>query len=693
MTMPKIRRNGNDIRLVACLALASFQAMPARSSEVTLSGDGISIAIDDRGELAVTDPIGGRTWDGDPWGEGAGLMQVKHEGRSLWWKLSSCSDITVNQTGERSAEIVFDNSADSAAMPRWSLKTEVRLTEEEGAFALRVLDLQLPAGYSGLRLHYPLRPFSLRTDVDRGAAAIPFWQGVIIPSYIFPMNGGKFCTWDDALHGKGAIGELRYYGWNDLTMPWFGIHDDRSAILAVVPYDGSVGVQWTANHNRNEETIARQHRPSTDPRILALTPVWDLPATTPETRVDYHLIPGGDHVAMAKRYRGIAEANGLLVTLEEKARQNPDVRKLAGAIYTGIYGGYPHYLNLEGMAFTFDDLDRMVRDMREELGVPRAFIHAWGTFSKYPPVMWPISEDLGGPEKLKAVVDRVKGYGWLYSSYHSFVSLLDHDPDYSLELAPRDEQGRPEPLFRWKAVDESHWVDLAKVCLPREIAAIGQNADVTDIAFTSRVGEEGRKLAEYLASTGLVLGTERGNEWLVPTYHLFEGMVTAYRPLPISYYSHPAPLFNLVYHDAVVNYGKIQDPNHLPAGVAGDFYIKTLRAMLFGDGPMVFFSPYEYEGVRPYLRFAAQHLSPLHRAIAFEELVDHAYLSPDFLVQRSRFANGYEVSVNLGPTPFATDDGALRLRGYGFEILKPEGDTIRGSFRHSVEWGDSRVTF
>jgi hypothetical protein len=174
---------------------------------------------------------------------------------------------------------------------------------------------------------------------------------------------------------------------------------------------------------------------------------------------------------------------------------------------------------------------------------------------------------------------------------------------------------------------------------------------------------------------------------------MFEGMVTAHRPQPISYYSHPAPLFNLVYHDAIVNYGKIQDPNHLPTSITGDYYVKTLRAMLFGDGPMVFFAPYEYAGVRPYIRFAAQHLSPLHKSIAFEELVDHAYLSPDFLVQRSRFANGLEVQVNLGPTPFASSDGAFRLPGYGFQITRPDGEDSTGRFAHRAVWSGTEFEF
>ncbi len=281
------------------------------------------------------------------------------------------------------------------------------------------------------------------------------------------------------------------------------------------------------------------------------------------------------------------------------------------------------------------------------------------------------------------MVERIKGYGWLYSSYHSWVSILDHDKQANLDLAAKDDQGRPIYRSRWKAVDEDRWVELAKATLPKEIAAIAPNADITDIAFCTRVGEGGRKLAEYLASTGLVLGTERGNEWLVPTYHMFEGMVAPYQQHPLAEYSHPAPLFNLVYHDAVTNYGKIQDSNHLPASLAGDYYVKTLRAMLYGDGPMVFFSPYEYEGIRPYIKFAAKLLCPLHESIAFKELVGHRFLSPDFLVQQTEFAGGIQITVNLGATPFRGNSG-MRLPAYGFRVVKEDGQTIQGRFRHSV---------
>lgn len=676
------------------LLLIAILTSSGTATAATLSNAHLTVEIDQSsGALTVVDRASNRTWGPDPWNAAAGLLEAVHAGSTRWHNLSDAASVQVTKPDPRTARIVFDNlNAAGGSSPAWKVTTEIGLAPDAAEVTVRVVGVELPPGATARRMYYPLRPFALRTDVDRGAAVIPYWQGVIIPSYIFPMNGGKFCMWDDAQHGSGAMGELRYYNWDGLVMPWFGVHDDKSAVMAVVPYDGSVGMQWIANYNHYQEEANRQHRRSTYPRILTLTPVWHLASHKPETALTYHVLPGGSHVTMAKRYRQIAAANGLHVSLSEKAKRNPDVNKLKGALYTGIYGGYPHYVNLEGMAFTFDDLERIVTDMHDNLSVERAFIHAWGTFSNYAPVMWPISEELGGQARLEQVVDRIKGYGWLYSSYHSFVSLLDHDPDFNIDLAPKDAQARPVLRGRWKAVDERHWADLAEATLPKEIDAIGQNADVTDIAFTGWVDEGGHRLADYLASTGLVLGTERGNEWLVPQYHVFEGMVAAYRPQPIVRYSHWAPLFNLVYHDAIVNYGKIQDPNHLVHSGAGDYYVKTLRAMLHGDGPMLFFAPYEYEGVRPYVKFAAEFLGPLHESIAFEELEDHRFLSPDFLLQSSRFAGGTQITVNLGPTPQKLESGEV-MPPYGFRALQPDGKLIRGRFRHNAVIDGESVTF
>jgi hypothetical protein len=123
----------------------------------------------------------------------------------------------------------------------------------------------------------------------------------------------------------------------------------------------------------------------------------------------------------------------------------------------------------------------------------------------------------------------------------------------------------------------------------------------------------------------------------------------------------------------------------------GDYYVKSLRAMLHGDGPMVFFAPYEYEGVRPYIKFAAKTLGPLHERTAFEELVDHAFLSPDFLVQTSSFGDGTRVTVNMGPTPFEQD--AAAMPPYGFRVVHANGKVITGRFQHQAVVDGEEIEF
>src|SRR5271169_3056903 len=45
-------------------------------------------------------------------------------------------------------------------------------------------------------------------------------------------------------------------------------------------------------------------------------------------KVLYRFTPKGGYVALAKAYRAYAQAHGLIVTLEEKAKANPNVRRL-----------------------------------------------------------------------------------------------------------------------------------------------------------------------------------------------------------------------------------------------------------------------------------------------------------------------------------------------------------------------------
>lgn len=678
----KFQKIAANIFLYTVLYVSFLPCLSAQA--IFLENDTLRVKIEtSTGCFAVTEKISGQEWNPDPWEHAAGLLTLMDQvGVAKTINISKCRNIDVLPVNKNTVSLKFSNPvfSDGTIAEGVVIAAEIKLDPLKAMLEIKIIDYK-SAAFKLVELRYPARPFSLRTDIDKGAGVIPQWQGIICPSYIFPMTGGRFCQWDDAVFDGRSVGTLRMYSFSGgLSMPWFGTHTEKSAVVGILNENPKAEMDYIINNN-GQYLLNRMGKMSTYPRILTLSPVWKLDQPNIPHSISYYFIPGGNHVQMAKQYRETAIKRGYFVSLSDKAKQNPNVEKMAGAVYLGIYGGYPHYVNMPGMAFSFDRLKEIIKDAHDELKVEKAFIHAWGTFSNYVPVNWPISEELGGEAKLKDAVDLAKKNGYLYSSYHAYSPALEHDPDYNINLLPKDKNGQYFIGDRWSRVESKNFLELAKTGLPREMEAIGQNADITDILFISTPDAGRLALAKYLRSLDLVMGTERGQEQWIPWFDFFEGMSYYYCSLdgvPLSTISHKAPLFNLVYHDAIGNYGKIQDPDN-DITFNGDFRTKSLRNILFGNGSMIFFAPYEYEGLRDMIKMASEIVAPVHEETFFAELMDHEYLSADFQVQRSRFSNGTVVVVNLGPVEQIIDNN-IRIPAYGYKITNKKDEIKSGSF-------------
>ncbi len=648
---------------------------------IKLENDSLRVEVEAKsGCFTVTEKVTGQVWKPDPWEHAAALLTFNEFYERI--NLSKSQKVQVEKSGANEITIAFEDPilANGQTVSGVKILVKLNLKRNRAILEARVVKAIAPANFKLKELRFPARHFSLRTDKDRGAGVIPYWQGVICPSYIFPMTGGRFCMWDDIQQGGRSTGILKMYAWQyGLSMPWFGTYTEKSAVVGILAKEPAADLEYIINNNA-QPFFSRRGEMSPYPRIVTLTPVWNLQSENDDRIIQYHFLPHGNYVQMAKRYRQIAKERGYFISLKEKTTKNPNVKKIAGAIYLGLYGGYPHYVNMPGMAFTFDQLKDIIQDMHDNLNIKDAFIHAWGTFSNYVPNNWPISAELGGVAKLREAVSLAKGYGYLYSSYHAYSPALENDPDFSTDLFPKRVDGSFIIKGRWNRVDPKYFLELAQKSLPKEIAVIGPNADITDIAYTSPPDPGGYKieLAKYLHTLGLVMGTERGQEQYIPYFDLFEGMTYYPRLSPLATFSHYAPLFNLVYHDAIAVYGKIQDPDN-DVTFRGDFRIKTLRNILFGNGTLIFFAPYEYSGMRDMIQMANQLVSPVHKDTFFEELVDHEFLSPDFKVQRSRFSNGVRVTVNLGPVEQNLPNG-ISIPGYGYRILSADSKLKTGYF-------------
>ncbi|SIT10508.1 hypothetical protein SAMN05421766_11044 [Zobellia uliginosa] len=681
----------NTLVLLVITCLTAFKGLAFDSvspDPIVLENEKLNISVDSKtGCFSVTEKISGHLWKSDPWDHAAGLLTLSDpKGKKQTVNISKSKKIEVSKTGKNTVSLKFIDPvfADGSVAKGVSIATELRLDPNNTQLDVEVMEHR-SGNFTLFDLRYPARAFSLKTDEDKGAAVIPQKQGVICPSYIFPMNGGRFCKWDDATYNNKSQGSLELFNnGTGLTMPWWGTYNEKSAVIGIVDVSARPHMQYNINNNGqylfNAKGVMSPYQ-----RIVFLDPIWKLDQEKGKMRMSYHFIPGGDYVDMAKVYQKEAKARGHFVSLQEKLKRNPNVNKLPGAIYFGIYGGYPHYVNMPGMAFTFDELKNIIKTIHDDLKVDKAFVHAWGTFSNFVPHNYPISEALGGPEKLKAAVDLAKSYGYLYSSYHAYSPMLENDPNFTTDLMQRDAEGKlMNTGSRWARVDPKFQKGLAQKNIEKEISYLGLEADITDITFAAyrENGKEGRiELAKYIDSFNLVNGTEHGQEQWIPYFDMFEGM-TYLEDRPLSVISHPAPLFNLVYHEAIANFGKIQDPdNEVTAN--GDFRIKALRSMLFGRGTTIFFSPYEFEGMRPMIEMARDLVAPVHKETFFSELQSHEYLSADYKVQRSRFSSGTEVIANLGPVAQKIE-GGITIPGYGYRIKMKDGSLKTGHFQVSL---------
>ncbi|PWJ55917.1 hypothetical protein CLV98_11211 [Dyadobacter jejuensis] len=168
-----------------------------KTSEMVLENRTVKVTVDQRtGSFAVLEKTSGQLWKSDPWEDAAGLMEVNGGGiKGQTVNISKIKDIRVTQKSKWVIGIEFENPIleGNVVAEGVRVQTELRLDADEGSLDVAVVAWE--AGkYRLSDLRYPARAFSLETDVDRGAVVIPQKQGMISPSYIFPMNGGLFAA-------------------------------------------------------------------------------------------------------------------------------------------------------------------------------------------------------------------------------------------------------------------------------------------------------------------------------------------------------------------------------------------------------------------------------------------------------------------------------------------------------------------
>jgi hypothetical protein len=454
------------------------------------------------------------------------------------------------------------------------------------------------------------------------------------------------------------------FGGHGLCMAWWGLTEGDQGIMALVetPDDAAVDV----------------------PRIdglLTLAPQW-LPQKGrfgPARRIRYVLFDQGGYVAMCKRYRRYAKEIGLLKSLADKRKENPNVDRLVGAANVWCFDRQPV---------------STCREM-QELGIPR--------------ILW---SSAARPEQIR----QMNRLGVLTSRYDIYQDVMDPanfpklygvHPDWTTAGWPKDlmldehgdwirgweVEGRDGRRYPCGVLCDRQAVDYARRRVPADLATHPYLCRFIDTTTAAPWREcyspehpvtrsESRRykmdLLRFISrDCGLVTGSETGHDAAVPVVHYFEGMMSLgpYRtadagramqqilddvPEQTAKFQtgcvYRLPLWELVYHDCVVAYWYWGDYNNKMPSV---WARRDLFNALYGTPPMFMFDDAFWRRNRDRFLGSYRTAGPVARATGYVEMLSHRWLTPDHAVQQTRFANGVVVTVNFGDRDYQIPDGKL----------------------------------
>lgn len=112
------------------------------------------------------------------------------------------------------------------------------------------------------------------------------------------------------------------------------------------------------------------------------------------------------------------------------------------------------------------------------------------------------------------------------------------------------------------------------------------------------------------------------------------------------------PLYELVYHDAVVTSWRWEDCNHHYPEL---WWKKDMFNILYGSAPLWSVDQDRWEAYRETFVESYGKICSWLSQICYDEMVDHRFLTADRRVQESCFSSGKRVVVNFSEIPYETD--------------------------------------
>jgi hypothetical protein len=450
------------------------------------------------------------------------------------------------------------------------------------------------------------------------------------------------------------------------SMSWWGFQKGKSAMMMIVETPNDAAYQF--QHPAGGPTVI-------GPRWRATLGRFGYPRTA---RMCF--VADGNYVDLAKRYRRYAMDTGLFVSLREKIARTPSVKELSATPLTRL--GILKNLKPDSSRYdqknpeknysltTFDERARQLRELKAG-GLDRLHVCLTGWphlgYDRQHPDELPPPERAGGWEGMKRLADTCRELGYVFTLHDQYRDYYVDAPSYDPQFAIHEEDatGAPHafpgtrfgdwkehyiPFMRhWDGGTQTflnprmmlgHLIKNYRLLLEHGIKPQGSYLDVfgyvpPDEDFNP---EHPTTRTESLSARALcynwvrnnlgIVGTEAACDWTVP-YADISSPLGPSKAVTV-------PLFNLVYHDAIITTYRTGDLQNI------------LYGLLNGGLPQVGDLKSELEKNLPLIR----QMAALQQRLAFVEMTKHEFLDRNFRKERTTFADGTTVSVDWNTNSF-----------------------------------------
>ena len=477
---------------------------------------------------------------------------------------------------------------------------------------------------------------------------VPFMQGMLLGKD-WPK---KVRLYNTVCYGRG------------LYMPWWGHQKGESAMLVLL--------------ETPEDAGCRFEHPAGGPTKIELRWIHSLGKLAYPRRVRLCFFDKGNYVTMAKRYRLHVLEIGHFVSLKEKIARNPLVGKLVGSpvIHTSIlYHIQPEssYYHKDEPAknhqlVSFDERAKQLRQLSKK-GIKRAYVHldGWGFrgYDNLHPDIIPPCPEAGGWEGMKRFAETCDQIGYVFAIHDQYrdyyLDAKSYDPRHTI----LDRNGNRPHGSTWYGGNQSilcsrlalgHVKKNYLSLLSHGVKVRGAYLDVFAVVPPDECYNPEHPVSradclkyrgyclDFIRSKGGVVSSEEPADWAIPHIDLVHHGPYALVPNPGRgpAMGIPVPLFNLVYHDALLL------PWSLGKGAWGipENDLGYLHGLANAGLAYLSLNPGEKELVR------VRTMSALHERVGLLEMTNHELLDKSFRKQRTTFADGTKVTIDLDSDMF-----------------------------------------